>query len=111
MARPIQRNAFRAGKDEADAAPGYASSGESAFTRDAARGEGGARFGSRALYARGPGHGKEELIGITRTQIRKIEIDMGLADTRAGRDLFAKMIEIKKKFIATLSADIVRGER
>jgi hypothetical protein len=105
--RPIKSNAFKAGKDESDASPGYASSGEGEFSRQAARGDSPALFGEGREKARGHDHNAEELIGITRTQIRAAECDLKLC-ARDKREKFRKMIEIKKKFIAKLQAEIIR---
>jgi hypothetical protein len=107
MARPIQRNAFRAATDEADAAPGYASSGEGVWSRARARGEQTPRMAGGPSKARGNNHTKSQLIEITRGQLRKCEVDLTLAASPRERDKALSMIEIKRKFIETLEAENV----
>jgi hypothetical protein len=84
--------------------------GLSMFTRKSASGVQTPHWRSGPTKARGRDHNsKEQLIEITRGQLRKVEIDLRLADTPAQRANALAAIGIKQRFIETLLAQIAEG--
>jgi hypothetical protein len=85
-------------------------SGLGVYTRKSASGVQTPHWRSGATKARGRDHNtKEQLIEITRGQLRKVEIDLRLADTPSQRANALAAIGIKQRFIETLLAQIAEN--
>jgi hypothetical protein len=107
-ARPKGKGVHRHGTaaDLADQGQGYASSGESQFSRIASRGDGAPMMAHQE--PRGPrGHGlpMADLIRRTSVELRHMQCDLGIEDDPKRRVKLIKNIEIKTRFLAKLNAE------